>query len=289
MLTHKPNFALTALLALAMTVGSAQAAVFTWTGGAGGGSNWYDPLNWQGGSVPVLGTSYGTQNAADVAIWDSETAVAGYIHAGTITPAAHWPSNSRMLNTELRNGTLTIGQSINWGHNGNTFTIGDNDATNSATVNVNWSNLARDPNGTKFYVVNSDGNLNVTRSITKWSDSSAKDAAIRIIGGTVTVSGTITEANLTGDAGDYVAFEDYGSTFTFDKGTIGTSFGQASDVSTHFGDSFRLAGALATDPNALLQVAEDAGKFTVSVAQIPEPASLALVGLGGLMMIARRR
>jgi hypothetical protein len=242
---------------------TAYSGIFTWTGGAGAGSDWFDAGNWDGGAVPVLNTNqYGSQTSTDQVIWDSETAVGNYMPSGTITPAAHWPSNSRMPNTELRNGTLTIGQTINWGHNGNTFVIGDGDATNTATVNVNWSNLNRDPNGTKSYVVNSDGILNVTTSLGSFSDGGAKDAVINIIGGAVVVSGTI-NTNLIDDTGDYISFEVASSTFTANFG------GQLPDlgtISAQFGDSFRIGGALASDPGAQLVATDNGdGSFTVGI------------------------
>jgi hypothetical protein len=47
---------------------------------------------------------------------------------------------------------------------------------------------------------------------------------------------------------------------------------------------------LASDPNAQLTYTDNQdGSFTVAAVLIPEPASMALLGLGGLMLIARRR
>jgi hypothetical protein len=273
----------------------AHAAIFTWTGGAGSGSNWYDTGNWDGGNVPVLNTNQlGTQDSSDVAIFDSEAAVGGHMPGGTLSPAAHWPSNSRMPNVTLRNGTLTIGQSINWGHNGNTFEIGDGDMGTLAEVNVNWSDLNRDPNGMKYYIVNADGTLNVTRSVSVWSnDGSAKRASFILNGGTAVISGTVNDKFIKINSNDnpvpnnYVSFDAPGSSFTADLG------GQLPDESTitgAFGDSFRLGGALASDPNAQLTYTDNQdGSFTVAAVLIPEPASMALLGLGGLMLIARRR
>jgi hypothetical protein len=277
----RPLLPIAALAGLVLTAGIANAATtFTWTGGAGTGSDWFDAGNWDAAGVPVLNTNqYGSQTSTDYVIWDSETATGNYMPSGTISPAAHWPSNSRMPNTELRNGTLTIGQSINWGHTGNTFVIGDGDATNAATVNVNWSNLNRDPNGTKSYVVNSDGTLNITTTISKFSDSGSKDSAIKILGGTVLVSGSI-NANFTDDSGDYVSFQAAGGTFTANFG------GQLPDLATitaQFGDSFQ-----DTTGNGLTATDNQDGSFTVSV--IPEPSGALLAGLAcGLGLMRRRR
>jgi hypothetical protein len=271
---------LAALAGLILATGSANAATtFTWTGGAGTGSDWFDAGNWDAAGVPLLGTNlYGSQTSTDYVIWDSETAAGNYMPSGTITPASSWTSNSRMPNTELRNGTLTIGQSINWGHNGNTFVIGDGDATNAATVNVNWSNLNRDPNGTKSYVVNSDGTLNITTGLSKFSDSAAKDAAIVINGGSVVVSGSI-NSNFIDDSGDYVSFGTTGGTFTANFG------GQLPDLATitaQFGDSFQ-----DTTGNGLTATDNLDNTFTVSV--IPEPGTTLLVGLACALGLVRRR
>ena len=279
---------LAALTGLILSTGSADAATtYTWTGGAGAGSDWFDAGNWDAAGVPLLGTNlYGSQTSTDYVIWDSETAVGNYMHSGTITPASSWTSNSRMPNTELRNGTLTIGQTINWGHNGNTFVIGDGDGTNTATVNVNWSDLNRDPNGTKFYVVNSDGTLNVSTSIGNWSnDGNAKKAVVRLVGGAMNVSGTINDRfwqiNSNGNPvpDNYVSFEGAGSTFTASFG------GQLPDLATitaQFGDSFR-----DTTGNGLTAADNQDGSFTVSV--IPEPNGILLAGLACGLGLLRRR
>ena len=58
-------------------------------------------------------------------------------------------------------------------------------------------------------------------------------------------------------------------------------------ITNAYGDSFRLGGAL-NNGNANLQLTDNGSTWTIE-AVVPEPGSLALLGLGGLLVGARRR
>ncbi len=218
------------LLAIVCGSPGAQAqTTYTWTGSAGTGSGWDDPDNWVGGFVPVMPEYHGsdlvTNNSADVVIFDSETAIDGYM-PGPIRPRQSWTGGRRSPNVQLRNGSLTLQGTQNWGWNGDTLVIGDGDMGTLADVTVGWVSLNRDPNGTKTYVVNADGSFIVTGNITRFTDDgNQKRAVIRINGGAVEINGSI-DSRFTNAANNYVDFVAEGSTFTAKFG------GQLPDLAT---------------------------------------------------------
>jgi hypothetical protein len=279
---------LSILAVTAAAVSTASAVTYTWTGGdgiggGGSGTNWYDVANWDGGVVPSQGSSKIASPiataATDIAIFDSEKSLLGYMPTDNIdlvrVSGSFYPPS-----IDLRNGTLNLNRAENYAY-GNTFTIGDGDLTTAAvfnmaaTIDLNWagSNL-------KTYVVNADGTLSFGANF-EWSNSASQDAVLQLLGGAVTSSSTI--SGLTDDTGDYVSFEAAGSTFT---AGFGGSFVDETAVTDAFGDSFRLGGALALD-GSTLSYKDNGGTFTVSV--VPEPSTTALLGLGGLALILRRR
>jgi hypothetical protein len=279
---------LAALMTVALLTATSQAAIFTWTGGAGAGSNWYDTGNWAGGNVPITGTQLATTSSADQVVFDSENV--SYMPTDTITTRTSWTGGYKNPTIDIRNGTVKFASGLNWGWSGiDTFIIGDGDMTTLAVANTGYSNLNRDPNGVKTYVVNADGALNVSTTLTKWADNnntSGKRVVVKLVGGAMSVNGTV-NSNLTDGAPNYVTFNALGSTFTAKFG------GQLPDEATitgQFNDSFRLGGSLASDPDAELTYTNNQdGTFTVGVQIIPEPASMVLLGLGGLMLARRRR
>ncbi len=284
----KSTLAAFTALAAALT-GSAQAVTYTWTGGdgiggGGSGTNWYDVANWDGGVAPSQGSSKIASPiataATDIAIFDSEMSLLNYMPTGNIdlvrVGGGDYPPN-----IDLRNGTLNLNRAENYGF-GSTYTIGDGDLTTSAVFHMAATiNLNRDGSSLKTYVVNADGTLSFGQNAT-WSHNSGRDAVVQLLGGAVTSSNSIT--GLIGDTGDYVSFEAAGSTFT---AGFGGSFVLGTDVTGEFGDSFRLGGALASDGSTLSYT--DNGNSTFTVGVVPEPSTTALLGLGGLALILRRR
>ncbi len=289
----KQSKLITLLALLAFGCSSAHAATFTWTGGNNGG-NWYNVNNWDGNGVPGGAvTTLGTTSGADLIIFDSETV--SNMPTGTITLSDQWSGTSRLIpQLHVRNGAINLNGAragrewwfLGTGAGLYSLEIGDGNLATAAVVNGQFADWSRDRRGTNSalkILVNADGTLLNDRNIGTWGESSIP-VQLTINGGTVDFSGRI-DGGLTNQANSYFSFNAYGSTFTADLG------GQLADETTvrnQFGDSFRLGGSLASDLDAELHFTNNGdGSFTVSV--IPEPGSLALLGLGGLMIGLRRR
>jgi MYXO-CTERM domain-containing protein len=292
MFNSKTTLTLVAVFASAAFVSSAQAAVFLWTGAVSNSLN--NTANWleDGGAASVFPADSNDQpatpSASDSIVFDSTT----------------WNRGPRTLYTRSGNqwGVIrVVNGTVTWKNDGNnqgnhswsdattgtpTMEVGDGDAT-AAVANLNvvdWN----DANGDKTYVVYSDGTLASARGGNQNWSSGGNDTVMRLIGGAFVTNGALDEADLLTDANDYVTFEAIGSTFTFNKGGAGW-FKDASDVTSGFGDAFRLAGGL-NSSNAELLLIDNGASWTVTVQEVvvPEPASLA-AGLVGLTLIAGRR
>jgi hypothetical protein len=275
---------LAAVAVASIFAGSAQAATFTWTGG-NGATPWHNAANWAGASVPTVdGSSLGT-GANGVVVFDSETAVSGYMPTDTITVDNDWTSSGGKGLTpaiQLLNGTLNLagpgGQWWHWG-GGNVYQVGDGDTGTLAQLNSSFNNWTRhfDSGGPNKITVNADGTFNQTANFT-FSSGGSNDAQLTLNGGTFISSGTVTGLD-SGDADDFVSFEALGSSFTAVYGGDFTTVADVNNAVTagvHFKD---------TTGNGLV-VTDNGGSFTITV--IPEPASLAM-GLVGLTLIAARR
>ena len=289
--------ALTALTASAMLAGSASAATtYIWTGAVDGdlddASNWtYGVGGLEAGSpaTPIQGNNQVDTDARDEDIIRFEGSY-------TTPENIYTRTNNTWGSIEVLDGT------VNWQNDGNnqgnysfsdalsgtpTMVVGDGDAT-AAVANVNidrWNQGGSGGNMT--YVIDSDGTLASAKGGTHTWSNGGNGTVMRILGGAVNINGAFTEADLVGDANDYVAFEALGSTFTFGKGGDG-SFNDAADVTGDFGTTFRLAGSL-NPGNAALELTDNGSSWTVTAVVVPEPSSLALLGLGGLLIARRRR
>jgi len=299
------SIAAVALACIVLTSGVAQASMFVWTGATNNALNVAG--NWLvDGSVPASAPA-GSNNGLDGTPADDDTLLfdnedTNWVRnpiSGIYVYSAHDGS------LDFANGSYTFKGDRNSYRNradvtsGITMTVGDGDGTTAASVSTGLSMLNAGGTAAKTYVVHSDGTLIIGNNAqnnagyTIWSGggstgSDSLDTVIQILGGTV-ISGMIYEAPLTGDAGDYASFEAIGSTLTFDAGTAGVSFGSLTDVTDQFGDSFRLGGLLSS-ANAELQATYDSVENTFTVtAIVPEPATLSLLAIGGLLMIRRRR
>jgi len=265
---------------MAMTAASASAVSYIWTGADGAtDATWENPLNWDGGNVPNgQAGQLSTSSSTDIVIFNSETVT--FMPSNGITTRNSFTGSFKNPQVQVLNGTVTFNNGLNWGWSGITsFVVGDGDMTTLAVADTGYTELNRDPNGLKTYIVNADGTLKFRNNVGNWSnDGNAKKAQIQLNGGAALFEGTIT-ARFTDAADNYVSFNNAGSIFTADFG------GQLADLGTvtgQFGDSFKdttLNGLKATDNLN--------GTFTISV--IPEPSTALLGALGFLALLRRRR
>jgi len=276
------------LLGCTAFIGSANAATFTWTGS--GAANDLDDVNnwsWDGGgsltTAPASGAKLGTGpstigGSGDLISFDSDTATLPTANIDIVRIASN---GTQLPNFELLNGTLNFNRAENWSHAGSTFTIGDGDLTTAAQANfIATINLGRFDTG-KTYILNADGTLQIDANFT-WG--SVNDVVANLLGGSINSDGAVS-SGLASNATNFVSFQSVDSSFT---AAFGGEFTTATEVTDEFGSSFRLGGALASDPGASLQYTDNLdGTFTVSA--VPEPGSLALLAAGGLLIASRRR
>lgn len=277
-----------AIAAVAVLAGQAGAATtYTWTGGHEA-TPWHDTDNWDANGVPSQGTTLGTPNADDLVVFDSETAVNNYMPTDTIIVDNEWQNGNLMPSTQVLNGTINLGgpSGGEWWHwgGGNVYQIGDGDLATAAQINTSFSNWTRHlqntDSGGLVITVNADGTMNQNGNF-KFSTATIYPVALTLNGGTFVSSGTV-EGLATRD-GSIVKFDALDSSFTapYGDGTT-TDFANLTAVTNEIGDSF-----IDNTGNGLVASDNGDGSFTVTV--IPEPASLALLGLGGLLIAGRRR
>lgn len=265
------------IMIMAIAVPTHAGITYVWTNG-GVANDLDDPNNWNQASAPASGSKIGTTDATDIIRFNSETATlpTANIDLVRINPA-------KPPNIELLNGTLNFNRAENWQWGGTTFTIGDGNMTALAQANFTNGtiNLNRDA-ATLTYLINADGTLHLNNQFQIQQDNTT----IRLNGGFFDGTGQIVTAGLTNVGSNYFSFEALGSTFTLN---YGGQLANATAVTDAFGDSFRLGGSLALDPNASLTFTDNGTSFTIGVSLIPEPASLALLGMGTLLIASRRR
>ena len=122
--------------------------------------------------------------------------------------------------------------------------------------------------------MNADGTLQIAENFV-WG--SFNDVVANLLGGSINSVGSVT-SGLDSNASNFVSFQSADSTFT---AAFGGEFANLAAVTAALGDSFK-------DTTGYGLTAVDNGTtFTVSV--IPEPSTTALLGLGGLALILRRR
>jgi len=267
---------------------TAHGVVYVWSGAID--SDWNNAANWDANGVPVDDHTSGglTLNTNDSVVF-----------SGTIMPSNNpgFGSNFDSTNSgkwsvptmEFNSGG-SIDFNLTSSHNNGMFTnlpsgsygtrdiltVGDGITGGTEDVTVNLTEgmmLNRHANGIHNFIVNADGTLNMAGAIAP--RAAPRGYLITVNGGTVDIDGNAGGLN---DAHNTVDFTDFGGTFTADYG----SFADIAAVTSALGTDF-----LNNTSGTLLATDNGDGSYTVSV--VPEPSSTALLGLGGLALILRRR
>ena len=266
--------------ALAFIIGllnTASAITTNYWAGAGDGTTWTDPGNWVGGAVPVAGN-----------VWQI------YLGTGypTVTPTPITIGAADMVTAQDQvfgpewGETLNIYGSINTGFG--FAPVGD--SANPSVVNMygNSSLITGDSiflgdmfwfNGGPYMTLNMYGNSQMT---TKYL---AVGGHLNIFGGTVTVNSALLTGTATAGAWGSPIVTDATRLIDVAGGeliVVGDDTAQANDlVSRGVLEGDGIVGNVNIDTTSM-------SGYTIITA-IPEPVSVAFLGLGGLAFILRRR
>jgi hypothetical protein len=268
---------------IAAVGGTADATtIYTWTNG-GVANDIDDPNNWDQATAPASGSKLGNVSVGDIIRFDSEAATLPTTNIDLVRIGG----GNAMSNFDLRNGSLNFNRAEVYHLGSTTFTVGDGDMTTLARANFSNGtiNLNRD-GGAITYVVNADGTMKMNNNI----DFGQRNSVVRLVGGYFDGSGRTVNSNFTNFGENYVSFEEVGSTFTVNYGGQLPNLAEVQN-NAGSGRSFRLGGALASNPNASLSVIDNGSSFTVGVVAVPEPGGfgLAAAGLLSLAAFCRRR
>ena len=168
-----------------------------------------------------------------------------------------------------------------WGNASRTqFTVGD--GVNTVTLNINNMRYFARNGVDSSYVVNSGSVLNFNGNLAEYPDADLnKNGFFNIYGGSMVVSGIATANAADWDENVQFNFNENGGSLTMAFG--GSIYAGLTDVTDDFGTIIKSSlgtGALS---------AVDNGNGTFTVIAVPEPTSSALLGLGGLALLLRRK
>ncbi len=261
------KLALTMALGLSIGVlaGVTQAGNIKWTG-LGDGSSFTDGNNWAGGSVPANNDYQDDANfgGADPTPTPTTVTLSGsrkiddiyFLTAGWTLTGGSFSDSGRLR---------SFGAGINTVETGLTQKYGGDWVVGTGNTLVVGSYYERDSSINKM----GDGLLQFTNKIGGYSSG---DWGIHIVEGTVRVDADSPYSS--GGGKIWIASEEGALELMTDVSSAESLIGS------------RIGNDIGDDAN--LQV-EDIGDGYVRVTIIPEPASLALLGLGGLCLIRRKK
>jgi len=297
----KPTLYLAAVATLALAPLSHAATTYTWisAGGSGQDTDWGNTANWDGGLVPVDAITEGDYHEGLSFVRDSGDKV---VFNGTVGPS-NFSGIGGSYDSDLADRTDTPIMEFNsggtfnftmkgrdeavWFQNAGSqtvWTVGDGigGETEDVILNISASKtigLSRHADGvTNTYQVLSDGALTFNQGLDfQYSDRNNRNSIFSIDGGSVSSTGSI---NYLLDNLSYVEFTAAGGSFS---AAYGGSYSTLTDIQTAVStnDAWEASSGLS------LQVTDNGTGFTVTA--VPEPSSTALLGLGGLALLLRRR
>jgi hypothetical protein len=264
------------MLLAACLAGTASAQTYNWTG-AGDGTTWSQGANWQQSSAPApgayqifIGTGFPTTSVSPINIGASDVV--------QLSDTMFGPEWGQTLNVS---GSISAGFGF--------APVGDMNGTTSFVNLFGNASLATSDSifiGDMFWF---NGGPNVVMNLYNNSQVSTKYLAVgghlNIYGGTVTVNNALLTGTPTAGAWGSPLSTD--STRLIDVAggrlvVVGDATAQANDlIARGVLEGNGIVG------NVSIDTLSDPG-FTVITA-VPEPASLALLGLGALAVVLRRR
>lgn len=278
--TYKQLYALAGAALVVCITNSASAISTNYWSGAGDGTTWSSPANWQGGAVPVagdtwqiyLGTGFPTTTPAPITVGASDVvqtsdSIFGPEWGETLDVYGHVTAGFACFPIGAIGGpTSTINLYGNAVFNAlDTFSVGDTwwfPGGPNVAVNVN-DNSQLSANWIQF-----GGHLSINGN------------------GTVTVNNGFNTGTATGPV--FTGGLDTDATRLIDISGLGRLIlpgdytAQVSDwITRGIIEGNGVAGAVSLD------LASDPGHTIVTA--VPEPASMALLGLGSLALLLRRR
>ena len=237
-----------------------------WNGGGGANNLWSNGDNWSTGSPPAAGEDvfidWGLTSAALPALIDST--VTGYgntLRAGGGAPTTEY--------IEMTGGSLTLSGEMILGQGGGSTAYLDMSG-GVLTANSLWTGAMTDSWGMGTgYATMTDGAMDLNYLYVNRDGSAAAVLGLDLKGGLID-SGSILIAG--------------GGLMNIDSGAIL----RLPDIFTGTIDSYISSGALTGNGVVGDVVWNDNGDGTIDVAAIPEPATLLVLALGGLMIRRRR-
>jgi hypothetical protein len=298
----KPHKILTlaCVVGLSLMPGSARAVLYSWTGAVDG--DWNNVSNWDANGIPVdsnLGGNLELASSTDDRIEFNAVGSSNPIPTSSIPTLGGAAGGTRAHVTpqfDLLHGSISF-SAVGFANQGLvkhpshswTNTVGDgNTANGSASLTYEGGfndGIFRDDTGQMIWNVNADGTLvfdsgSATTLIIQ--RNTTRTPVFNLNGGAmVSLDAIDLLRNDLGAGNSFIDFQAEGSRFTAD---FGADFADLASVQTAIDNS-----VFFTSTTSQSMGVTDNNNGTFTVLSVPEPSTTALLGLGGLALILRRR